>query len=81
MEKAQNNVGLILPGIAPIRNMLGGGWLYNAKHTFKQLKAFLDELHKTDAKMFVQLTAGMGHAFSVNATMEKMVNNPFFESA
>ena len=79
MEKAQNNAGLILPGIAPIRNMLGGGWLYNAKHAFKQLKEFMDELHKTDTKMFVQLTAGMGRSFSVNATMEKMVNNPFLK--
>ena len=76
MEKAQNNVGLILPGIAPVRNMLGGGWLYNAKHTFKQLKEFMDELHKTGAKMFVQLTAGFGRAFSVSDMMEKMVNNP-----
>ena len=79
MEKAQNNAGLILPGIAPIRNMLGGGWLYNAKHAFKQLKEFMDELHKTDTKMFIQLTAGMGRAFSVNSTMEKMVNNPFLK--
>ncbi len=79
MEKAQNNVGLILPGIAPVRNMLGGGWLYNAKHTFKQLKVFMDELHKTGAKMFVQLTAGFGRAFSVSGPMEKMVNNPFLK--
>ena len=76
MQKAQNNVGLILPGIAPVRNMLGGGWLYNAKHTFKQLKVFMDEIHKTGAKMFIQLTAGMGRAFSVSEPMEKIMNNP-----
>ena len=27
LEKAKNNVGLILPGIAPVRNVLGGQWL------------------------------------------------------
>ncbi len=76
MDKAQNNVGLILPGIAPVRNMLGGGWLYKSEHTFKKLKVFMDELHETGAKMFVQLTAGFGRSFSVSAPMEKMVNNP-----
>ena len=76
MEKAQNNVGLILPGIAPVRNMLGGGWLYRSEKTFRQLKPFMDELHKTGAKMFVQLTAGFGRSFSVSAPMEMMVNNP-----
>ena len=76
MEKAQNNVGLILPGIAPVRNMLGGGWLYKSTHTFKELKVFMDELHKTGAKMFVQLTAGFGRSFSVSGPMEKMVTNP-----
>ena len=76
MEKAKNNVGLILPGIAPVRNMMGGGWLYNAKHTFKQLSEFMDELHKTGAKMFVQLTAGFGRSFSVSGPMEKIMANP-----
>ena len=76
MEKANNNVGLILPGIAPIRNMMGGGWLYKATHTFKELKVFMDELHKTGAKMFIQLTAGFGRSFSVNEIMEKLVGNP-----
>ena len=27
LEKAQNDVGLILPGIAPVRNILGDQWL------------------------------------------------------
>ena len=76
MDKANNNVGLILPGIAPIRNIMGGGWLYNATHTFKKLKVFMDELHKTGAKMFVQLTAGFGRSFSVSEPMEMMVTNP-----
>lgn len=76
MDKAKNNVGLILPGIAPVRNMLGGGWLYKSERTFKKLKGFMDELHETGAKMFVQLTAGFGRSFSVSGPMEKMVNNP-----
>ncbi len=75
LEKAKNNVGLILPGIAPIRNMLGGGWLYKSKKTFRDLKVFMDEFHKTGAKLFVQLTAGFGRSFSVNHIMELMATN------
>lgn len=75
LERAQNNVGLILPGIAPIRDTMGGRWLYQNKGKFRDLKVFMDELHKTGAKMFIQLTAGMGRAMAVNDLMVKMMQN------
>lgn len=75
LERAKNNVGLILPGIAPIRDTLGGKWLYQNKGKFKQLKAFMDEFHQTGAKMFIQLTAGMGRAMAINDIMVKMIKN------
>ena len=34
LERAKNNVGLILPGIAPLRDTLGGKWLYQGKQGF-----------------------------------------------
>lgn len=80
LEKAQNNVGLILPGIAPVRNVLGGQWLYKADGAFKKLKGFMDELHKTDTKMFVQLTAGFGRSFSVSEPMEMLMSNAFLKA-
>ena len=43
LDRAKNNVGLILPGIAPIRNVIGGNWLYKSKSSFRQLKPFMDE--------------------------------------
>ena len=79
IELAKNNVGLIIPGIAPIRNVLGGQWLYKAKGAFKQLKGFMDEIHKYGAKLFIQLTAGFGRAFSVPTKMVPMLKNKFFE--
>ena len=80
MEKAKNNVGLILPGIAPIRNMMGGGWLYKADGAFRKLSGFMDEIHKTGAKMFVQLTAGFGRSFAVSEPMEKLMSNKFLQT-
>ena len=77
IELAKNNVGLIIPGIAPIRNILGGQWLYKAKGAFRQLKGFMDEIHKYGAKLFIQLTAGFGRAFSVPTNMVPMLKNKF----
>src|SRR5574344_960873 len=76
LERAQNNAGLILPGIAPIKNPMGGGWLYQNKHMYKQLKAFMAEVHKTGCKMVVQITAGFGRSMAVHATMVKIGTNP-----
>ena len=75
LEKAKNNVGLVLPGIAPIRNPMLGGWLYSNKHMYKQLKEYMVEFHKTGAKMFIQLTAGFGRSFAINEMMEKVGSN------
>ncbi len=75
LERAKNNVGLILPGIAPIRDILFGKWLYKGEGKFKKLKVFMDELHKTGAKMFVQLTAGFGRSLAINDLMVKAIKN------
>lgn len=75
LERAKNNVGLILPGIAPIRDILLGKWLYQGKGKFKKLKEFMDEFHKTGAKMFVQLTAGFGRSLAINDIMVKALHN------
>ena len=65
LGKAKNNVGLILPGIAPIQNPMGGQWLYSNKGMYKKLKKFMDEIHSYGSKMFVQLTAGFGRSMAV----------------
>ncbi|MFA6675510.1 MAG: FAD-dependent oxidoreductase [Bacilli bacterium] len=75
MGKAKNNVGLILPGIAPVKNPMMGGWLYSNKGMYKKLKVFMDELHKTGAKLFVQLTAGFGRSMALNDIMVKCCTN------
>ncbi len=75
LTRAKNNVGLILPGIAPLQNPIGGGWLYQNKGMYRKLKAFMDEFHKTGAKMFVQLTAGFGRSMAVTGLMEKIYCN------
>ena len=75
LERARNNAGLILPGIAPIRDTLGGKWLYQGKGKYKKLKELMDEIHKSGCKMFVQLTAGFGRSMAINDIMVKCLKN------
>ena len=72
---AKNNCGLVIPGIAPVKDMLCGKWLYQNKRKFKQLAAFMDEVHATGAKMFVQLTAGFGRSMALTAPLAMLANN------
>ena len=72
---AKNNVGLLITGIAPLKNLIGGSWLYKASGAFKKLKEYMDEFHKTGAKLFVQLTAGFGRSFSIPNKMVPMLKN------
>ncbi|MDD6527030.1 MAG: FAD-dependent oxidoreductase [Oscillospiraceae bacterium] len=65
LERAKNNVGLIIPGIAPLRDTICGRWLWQNKKMFQQLKPFMREIHATGAKLFVQLTAGFGRSFAL----------------
>lgn len=77
MNLAKNEAGLIIPGIAPLRNLMGGSWLYKSKRSFKKLKKYMDEIHKTGAKLFIQLTAGFGRSFSVPTMFVPMLKNKF----
>lgn len=72
---ADNDCGLIIPGIAPVRDVLGRQWLYKNKKKFAQLAEFMDEVHKTGAKLFVQLTAGFGRSMALSDSLALLAKN------
>ena len=77
MERAKNNVGLIIPGIAPLRDTFFGKWLWQNTKMFEELKVFMDEIHKTGAKLFIQLTAGMGRSWAITELVAPLHKNKF----
>ena len=77
LERARNNVGLIIPGIAPLRDTFWGKWLWQNPKMFEDLKVFMDEIHKTGAKLFVQLTAGMGRSWAITELVAPLHKNKF----
>ena len=76
MEVAKNNVGLVMPGCQPVYNPMFGKWLHTNKKMYDDLAKWMPELHKTGAKLFVQLTAGFGRAFTISPMMETLYTNP-----
>ena len=77
LNVAKNNCGLILPGIAPVKDLVGNKWLYQGEKKFEKLKTFMEEVHKTGAKLFVQITAGFGRSFAVSELTEGVYTNKF----
>ena len=75
LERAKNNVGLIIPGIAPLRDTFWGKWLWQNPKMFEDLKVFMDEIHKTGAKLFIQLTAGMGRSWAITELVGPLHKN------
>lgn len=76
MEVAKNNAGLVMPGCQPVYNPMFGKWLHTNKNMYEDLAKWMPELHKTGAKLFVQLTAGFGRAFTISSMMETLYTNP-----
>ncbi len=77
LERAKNNVGLIIPGIAPLRDTFWGKWLWQNPKMFEELKLFMDEIHATGAKLFIQLTAGMGRSWAITELVAPLHKNKF----
>ena len=75
LERANNNVGLIIPGIAPLRDTFWGKWLWQNPKMFEDLKVFMEEIHQTGAKLFIQLTAGMGRSWAITELVAPLHRN------
>ena len=78
LNRAQNNVGLVLPGMQCVRDTMGipgRHWLYQNKKMFKDLAEWLPEFHKTGAKLFIQLAGGFGRSMAINQMMVDMLKH------
>ncbi|MBR3561856.1 MAG: FAD-dependent oxidoreductase [Oscillospiraceae bacterium] len=81
LNRAQNNVGLVLPGMQCVRDTMGipgRHWLYQNKKMFQELAEWLPEFHKTGAKLFIQLAGGFGRSMAINQMMVDMLKNKAF---
>ena len=80
LNRAQDGVGLVLPGMQCVRDTLGipgRKWLWQNDKMFKQLKPYMEEFHKTGGKLFIQLAAGFGRSMAINSWMTVLAKNDF----
>ena len=75
LNRAQDGVGLVLPGMQCVRDTMGRRWLWQNKKMFKELADFMVEYHKTGSKLFIQLAAGFGRSMAVAPWMVTLNNN------
>ncbi|MCF0116126.1 MAG: NAD(P)-binding protein, partial [Erysipelotrichaceae bacterium] len=76
IDRAQNNVGLMIPGMIPMRSMIGDKWLYKNPKAFKGVKNLMDEIHTYGSKVFFQLGTGFaGRNFTFMPFMETLMDN------
>ena len=78
LNRAQNNVGLVLPGMQCVRDTMGRRWLYTNKKMFKDLAAWMPKFHETGSKLFIQLAGGFGRSMAINQMMVDMLEHPAF---
>ena len=75
LERANNNVGLIIPGMAPLRDTFWGKWLWQNPKMFEELRAYMEQIHKTGAKLFVQLAGGIGRSWAITELVGPLHKN------
>lgn len=75
VERSKNGMGLFIPGLAPLRSMIGGKWLHKHPKVFRDAMPLIDEIHKNGAKVFLQLGAGWGRSFTLNTQMKPLLDN------
>ena len=76
LQRAQDGVGLLLPGMQCVRDTMGCRWLYQNKPMFRELAEYMKEFHKTGCKLFIQLAAGFGRSMAVTPWMVQLNNHP-----
>lgn len=88
IERAKNGVGLIIPGITCVKNLLGNKWLHENEELFiGPVKDLIKDIHSYGSKFFLQLGAGFGRVLVVPNEIREMMSkaphesNPFFAAA
>ena len=81
VERAKNDVGLLIPGTVTVKGMLGNKWLYQCDQIFMgPVKELLEEIHGYGAKMILQVSAGMGRSLAAVPMLTNIYYSPLKRS-
>ena len=75
-DRQDQNIGLFIPGALPQVTLVGDRWLYKHPEVFEPVKPVVEEIHKSGAKVFFQLTAGPGRSTPLPSLLFPFINTP-----
>ncbi len=61
-DRKDQNIGLFIPGLIPLISIVGKKWVYRHPEVFEPAKAVIEDIHKSGAKIFFQISAGSGRS-------------------
>lgn len=77
IERAQDGIGLMVPGCTPLKSLMGNKWLWKNPKVFEPIKPFMDELHSYGSRLFLQISAGWGRSFVLGGPFRKALDSKF----
>ncbi|MDO5415688.1 MAG: FAD-dependent oxidoreductase [Lachnospiraceae bacterium] len=77
LERAANEVALIIPGCVFVQSVVNGQWLYEREDLFYgPVKELMEEIHRYGAKLFLQLGAGTGRSTAAAPEFQALCKDP-----
>lgn len=78
-DRKDNNIGLFIPGLIPLVSVIGEKWLYKHPEVFEPVKPVIEDIHKSGAKVFFQLSAGSGRSMVLPPQLKPFVRPGFLK--
>ncbi len=69
-DRKDQNIGLFIPGLIPMVSIVGERWVYRHPEVFAPAKDVVDDIHKSGAKVFFQLSAGAGRSMILPTVLQ-----------
>ena len=76
LETARDDVGLILPGMQWVRDVMGNRWIYTNKRMFAELKEYMVDFHKTEPSCLSSLPRLRAAPWQSTHLMGMMLDHP-----
>ncbi|MBO4384912.1 MAG: FAD-dependent oxidoreductase [Clostridia bacterium] len=78
-DRKDNNVGLFIPGLIPLISIIGKKWVYKHPEVFDKVKPVINDIHKSGAKVFFQISAGSGRSMLLPPMLRPFVRKGFLK--
>ena len=80
VERAKDGVGLVIPGMLPVRSVVGNKWLYKHPKVFGEVTPLIEELHSYGTRVFFQLGTFAGRNFTLPTVAAKLLDGKILKT-